>query len=71
MPFLQKQLKPTAALDLKRVQDLIGHLDDPQLKVRDLAARELLQFGDQIVPTLGKALAANPPIALRTSAIRS
>jgi RNA polymerase sigma factor (sigma-70 family) len=62
VPWLKERLKPVAALDAKRVQELIGQLDDLQFKVRDSATKELLQLGEQIVPALDKALAAKPPL---------
>jgi WD40 repeat protein len=62
VPFLKDRLKPTVRADAKRVQALIGQLDDLQFKVRNQAAQELLQLGEQIVPVVDKALAANPPL---------
>jgi RNA polymerase sigma factor (sigma-70 family) len=63
--FLKDRLKPAAVLDGKRVQELIGQIDDPKTKVRDQAAQELLQLGEQIVPALDKALDAKIPLETR------
>jgi RNA polymerase sigma factor (sigma-70 family) len=58
--FLQSRLKPASPPDLKQVEVLIRRLDDDDFKVRKPANEELLQLGEQIVPALDKALAANP-----------
>jgi WD40 repeat protein len=63
--FLKERLKPAPPVDLKRAQELMDLLDDPQFKVRDKAAKELERFGEQIVPVLDKALADNVPLEPR------
>jgi WD40 repeat protein len=63
--FLKERLKPAAAIDGKRLAALIGRLDDAQYKVREKATGELLQIGEQAVPALDKALAANPSLETR------
>jgi WD40 repeat protein len=60
--FLKEQLKPVAPIDLERVQELIEQLDDPKFPVREKAARELEQLGEQVVPALDKALAGPLPL---------
>jgi RNA polymerase sigma factor (sigma-70 family) len=65
VPFLRDRLKPAAPVDARRVQELLGQVDDPQFKVRDPAIKELLKLGEQIVPALDKALAAQPPLETR------
>jgi hypothetical protein len=61
VPFLKARLKPAAPLDRKRVQELIGQLD-ADFEVREAAAKELLQLGEQVVPALDKALAGKLPL---------
>jgi WD40 repeat protein len=58
--FLKDRLKPAAAIDGNRIAESIGRLDDAQYKVREKATSDLLQIGEQAVPALDKALAANP-----------
>jgi WD domain, G-beta repeat len=59
--WFKDKLKPAVALDAKRVQDLVGQLDD-QFKVRQKAIADLERMGEQIVPFLDKRQAANPPL---------
>jgi hypothetical protein len=63
--FIKNRLKPAAALERKRIEELIGRLDDAQYKVREKVTEELLQVADQAVPALEKALAANPSMETR------
>jgi WD40 repeat protein len=63
--YLQGQVKPAAPLDPKRIAELLAQLDSKQYKAREQATRELLKLGDQLVPVLDKALAANPPAEIR------
>jgi WD40 repeat protein len=60
--FLKGRLKPAAAIDLKHVEELIGQLDANQFKVRNKAKTTLQKMDEQVLPTLAKALAANPPL---------
>jgi hypothetical protein len=60
--FLTDRLKPAAPPDLTRVANLVSQLGDAQFKVRVKATDELLKIGEQIVPALNQALAANPPL---------
>jgi WD40 repeat protein len=60
--FIKERLRPAGPLDMKRVEELIAQLDDNQYKVREVAANELLKLGEQLLPVLDKALAANPPL---------
>jgi RNA polymerase sigma factor (sigma-70 family) len=62
--WLKDKLKPAAAVDAKRVKDLVGQLDD-EFKVRQKAIADLERMGEQIVPFLDKRLAANPPLETR------
>jgi RNA polymerase sigma factor (sigma-70 family) len=63
--FLQPRLKTAPPVDGKRAQLLIAQLDGEQYKVRENAAAELRQMGEQVLPLLEKTLAANPPLELR------
>jgi WD40 repeat protein len=58
--WIEKKVKPAAAVDGKRVQDLIAQMDDNQYKVRDKASSELFKLGEQIVPDLDNALNGKP-----------
>jgi len=57
--WLKARVKPALPLDMKRVEALIGQLDDKRFKVREKAAAELLNIGDHLVPVIDKTLAAN------------
>jgi hypothetical protein len=63
--FLKKRLKPIAALDAKRVQQLLTDLDDSQFTVREAASKELKELGKAVEPVLRKALAASPSAEVR------
>jgi RNA polymerase sigma factor (sigma-70 family) len=56
--WIKDRVKP-ARLDVIHVTDLIARLD-AEFEVRDKAASDLAQLGEQAVPVLDKALAANP-----------
>ena len=58
--WIKERLKPAAPPDKKRVENLLGLLDNDQFQARDKATRELLKIGEEIVPALDKALATNP-----------
>jgi WD40 repeat protein len=60
--LLKDQVKPAPPVDLKRVEELIGQLDSDQFKVRQKATAELVKIGERIVPSINKALAAQPPL---------
>jgi WD40 repeat protein len=62
IPFLKDRLKPASPLDMKFIEQLFGQLDDPEFKVRDRAARELLNLDQRLVLAIDKALAASPPL---------
>jgi hypothetical protein len=72
VPWIKERVKPAAALDMKRVEEMIAQLDDRQFKVRAQATGELLNMGELLVPVLDKALAAKPLLetAKRLEALR-
>jgi WD40 repeat protein len=57
--WIKERVKPAAPLDMKRVQELLTHLDDSQFKVRAKATAELLQIGALVLPVIDKALAGS------------
>jgi RNA polymerase sigma factor (sigma-70 family) len=63
--FIEQRLKPAAPFEPQRMARLIGQLDSGEFKVRDEAYNELLKIGEQAIPALEKALAANPPLETR------
>jgi HEAT repeat protein len=63
--WIKEKVKPAVPLDKKRVENLLGLLDDDQFQVRDKATRELLKIGEGIVPALDKGLEANAPAETR------
>jgi HEAT repeat protein len=62
---MKKRLNPAAVADPKRIDELLGQLDDVQYKVRQKAIAELQKLGEQIVPAIDKALASNLPLEPR------
>jgi hypothetical protein len=70
--FLKERLRPAAALDGKRVEQLIGQLDDAQYRVREKAMRELLEVVDQLAPVLDKVSVTHlsPEARRRLEALR-
>jgi hypothetical protein len=60
--WIKARVKPAAAVERKRIEDLLRQLDAGAFQARDQAARELLAIGEQAVPALEKALAADPPL---------
>jgi WD40 repeat protein len=63
--WIKERVKPVEAPDSKLVQKLIAQLGDEEFKTRQKAFAELLQIGEQLVPTIDQALARKP--ALETS----
>jgi hypothetical protein len=57
--FLGKQLLSAKPPDAKRIERLIGDLDDAGFQVREQAAKELEALGEYAVAFLQKALAGN------------
>jgi hypothetical protein len=58
--FLRDRLKPVAAVDEKRITQLIGELDAEDFAVRERATRELEGLGEATVDACRKALDGNP-----------
>jgi hypothetical protein len=59
VPFMSKPLQSAKTPDSRRIERLIGDLDDAQFQVREKAAKELEAVGEHTVPLLQKALAGN------------
>jgi WD40 repeat protein len=57
--WIKDKVKPAVTVDMKTIESLIVQLDDNQFKVRDKAAKDLNNIGEQIVPALEKALEGN------------
>ena len=60
--YLKEKLVPVPVVEIKLIQELVDQVGDEQFKVREKAISELTKIGDQIVPTLDRALAANLPL---------
>jgi WD40 repeat protein len=60
--FLKDNLKPAASVDAKTIDVLIAQLADDQFKVRDKAAKELVQIGEPIAPAVEKKLQDSLPL---------
>jgi RNA polymerase sigma factor (sigma-70 family) len=65
VPFLAGRLRPAGAVDAKRVERLIGDLDNDRFEVRDAAAKELTQMGEQVEPALRRVLEGKPAPEVR------
>lgn len=65
LPFLADHLRPVAGVDAKRVAQLLADLDSEQFAVRDTAAKELAQMGEQIEPALRRVLEGKPSLEVR------
>jgi WD40 repeat protein len=63
--YVKEHLQPAVELDAKAIDEWIAQLSDGQYKVREKAMSELVKAGEQIVPALDKALAANLPLEAR------
>ncbi len=65
IPFFEKHLKPAADTDSKLRERLLADLDSNQFATRDKAAKELAKLGEQIEPSLRKALEGQPSEEVR------
>jgi RNA polymerase sigma factor (sigma-70 family) len=63
--FLEKRLRPVAAVDGRQVERRIADLSSRRFAVRKRAMRELEQWAELAEPALRKALAANPSLEAR------
>src|SRR4030095_6551192 len=63
--FLTKRLRPVAAPDAGRIEDLIKKLDSNQFAVRNQAVQELEKLEDLAEPGLRKTLGATPSLEVR------
>jgi WD40 repeat protein len=60
--FVRNTLKPAPAVDLARLQHLIGELKNANYAVRDKASRNLAQMDTQIIPALEVILHDEAPV---------
>jgi RNA polymerase sigma factor (sigma-70 family) len=63
--FLQKNLQPAVPIDARRMTQLIADLDSDRFPMRQKAAHELEDHGDQAESALRKGLQAKPSIEMR------
>jgi RNA polymerase sigma factor (sigma-70 family) len=63
--LLKERLRPSAAVDAKRVDQLLADLDSDEFAVRETAARELEGLGEGAEPALRQALAGRPSAEVR------
>jgi RNA polymerase sigma factor (sigma-70 family) len=63
--FLGKHLQSAKAPDTKRIEQLIGNVDDDGFDVREQATKELTALGEYAMPLLQKALAGNLSLEAR------
>jgi len=65
LALIKDKVKPVQSVEMKRIEDLVTQLDDPQYKVRQQARAELFEMGDRIFPVLDRALSAKPSLEAR------
>jgi WD40 repeat protein len=63
--LLRAKLKPTLPVDAKRIEELIGALNNERYADRQIAMKELESFGDLAEFALRKSLARNPSLEVR------
>jgi RNA polymerase sigma factor (sigma-70 family) len=63
--WIKDRVKPAAAVGRKRIEELVRQLDDSAFAVREQATKDLLEIGEQAVPALDRALAANPMLEMK------
>lgn len=63
--LLSDRLKPAATPDSERMAALIRDLSSPRFATRQAATDALIQMGEIALPTVTKALAANPDLETR------
>jgi WD40 repeat protein len=64
VPFLSERLRPVT-LDVRRIDPLIGDLDDAKFAIRQRATAELEAFGEAARPALRRTLAERPTLEVR------
>jgi WD40 repeat protein len=57
--LIKEKVQPAAAVEQKRIDELISQIDDAQYKVREKATNELYKIGEPIIPSLDTALTGN------------
>jgi WD40 repeat protein len=65
VPFLKERLPRAAAIDGKRIRQLIADLDSAQFQKRQAASKQLADLEEMAVPALRAALKANLPLEQR------
>jgi RNA polymerase sigma factor (sigma-70 family) len=68
VPFLEKNLKPVAAIDPKKIEQLIADLDNDKFAARKQAEEELAKLGKLARPALEKLLANQPALETKKRA---
>jgi RNA polymerase sigma factor (sigma-70 family) len=63
--FLGKHLQSAKSPDIKRIEQLIGNLDDGRFEVRQQATKDLEALGAFALPSVQKALAGNLALEVR------
>jgi hypothetical protein len=71
VPFLEERLNPASGgADSRRIEELVGHLDDDQFSVRERAMAELEKLGAPAEAALRKVLQGEPSLEVRRRAER-
>jgi WD40 repeat protein/beta-lactamase regulating signal transducer with metallopeptidase domain len=60
--FLAERLKPTAAVDPRKIAGWVADLNSEKFAVRETASSNLVKAGEQAVPALQKILASPPSL---------
>jgi hypothetical protein len=68
--LVKEQLKPAASTDIKRINELIGQLDDDNFTVRQQATTELEKLGSGAESALRKAVESTSSAEVRLRAQR-
>jgi hypothetical protein len=64
--WIKEKVQPAVPAGAKRIEELIGQVDDPQFKVREQAITELYKIGEPTVPALETALAGKLALETKT-----
>jgi hypothetical protein len=68
VPYLSERLTPAAAVDPQKVAGWVADLESAKYAVRQAAAANLVDAGEQVVPALRQVLASQPTIETRKRA---